>query len=167
MKIFLITLLVLVLVYYLFVQKPKPLKHRDLSPARLLKLVQALYFRGFDGAELALYAKGLPSPVFRVTKQIVQDNDVRLIGAISFVPGSPERERFLGSLLSLGASYEERSTNDSSVACTVTVPFGNDVAEVCRVARARFEAMGREIEHDGYLCLHDVIGRNVRIGWTS
>lgn len=167
MKLILLALLLLLLIYYLFVQEPGALMHRHLSPARLMKLVQALYFRGFDGAELIIHEVRHRRRLFRVIKQIVQDNDVRLVGMTTLVPGSLEHCRFVESLTALGVRYDERRINEPSPECTMTIALGNDLAEVCRVARARFEAMDSDVAKDGSASLHNVIERNIRIGWTS
>jgi hypothetical protein len=164
MKILLISLVVLAVVYVLFVKKPTPLKHRDLSPERLLKLVQVLYFRGFDGAELLLRQQRVDAPGLRIVKRIVADNDVSLSGEVVFDARMDAYQRFLSQLRGLGTRFTEVGRDTRFV---VSMEFGNDMAEVCRVARALFDALDTDVQRDGYLTLHSVSERHVRIGWTS
>jgi hypothetical protein len=63
---------------WLLFKRPRPLKHRGLTAERLRSLVDALYFRGFDGGELRVGLDGAPEPIVRLTKRIVSPGTVHL-----------------------------------------------------------------------------------------
>ena len=167
MKYVLIAVVVLALVYVLL-RRPTPIRYRRLSAERLLKMVQVLYFRGFDGGELLLRQDAVDHPTFRVVKQIIADNDVALHGDVVVRADSSEYEKIKRELDAHFPGYQAHDPRSAELTRTFHMAFGNDLAGVCRVARVIFEnALGVSIERDCHVYFLNVSERNVRIGWTS
>lgn len=142
----------------------EPVKHGNLSPHALYRLLDALYFRGFSDGTMTVTVPRHGE--LTVCKHIVEDNDVRLQTiivepSIRFVAESIATE--LGIRRGLSGTPTYRIDSESMM-----IDFGNDLRSceqfIRSVARHVWQT---DLEQEGYAELRNVAVGDYRIGWTK
>ena len=139
----------------------RPIRFRGIRPERLRELLQALYFRGFDGATLVMQARAW-KPLAVVEKEIIADNNVQLactlFGGPELVPVMNEVVRSLPTVTAVAAAKR---------GAVARLELGSDRDHATRVL---IEICGRvygvDIASEAVVYLTNMHPSNVRIGWT-
>ena len=151
------------------ISTPTPLRHRALTPERLVRLLTAFYHRGFDGAEFRLAAPLAPgtrvTPLLVLRKQILAPDNVRFVAALptdaisELTPDRRERlRRRLGDWLPGAEGLASGQV--------LELPFAADALAGLATLVAQ-EGFGVAVERDGVVTLHDLTPRDARIGWSA
>lgn len=145
-----------------------PIPKRNLGPERLRVLVDILFYRGFDGAELVVKSfRG--GAGLRVRKHIAGENDVRLLSEIAVAGWPPAyRSTFQQGLDRIGVDYEYSARQDAASSESIVIDFRSDRERVVAVALLLFESVyGISLATRGFAYLKKIAAGNVRIGWTT
>lgn len=140
-----------------------PVRHRDLSPQFLYRVLDALYFRGFSDGEMTITVP--PHGQLVVRKHIAQDNDVRLrldLADPTLVSAASVVIDELGIRRGLSGTPTYVTENN-----LLRIDFGNDLRLGEQFIRGVVDrAWKADLSQEGYAELKNVAAGNYRIGWT-
>jgi hypothetical protein len=160
-----LALLVTVVLYFLL-GSPIPLKKRDITPQRLRQLVQMLYHRGADGADMRIRVQR-DSRAMSIEKYIIRDNEVGLKCRFPLRGLSKEQSRALATLLTRCNAWSSDQVIDESQEFVVA-DCGSNTDLVTHLVQLFFaDVLNVTLETDCFAYLTQIHPQDVRVGWSE
>jgi len=165
---YVVAVLVTVVILYFLVKSPSPLKHGDLTSEKLRSLVEALYYRGFEGASAVVKHRREATALLIITKHIIADDNVVLRAHIPLDERKRPQQQLTAELARRYPTFNMGSTKSPAESNQMTGELGNDLDGAVRLIETVVkDVLQIDLQRDCQIYLENVSERFVRIGWSS